>query len=158
MQVTSANLDRDASHSPIGGLYGFLVSKTMAFAGGTTNDMGDYDGTGNPATIFTVTGDVVATIFGVCSENLAGANATLEVGIVGNTAALIAQTTATGIDNGQVWIDATTATVQGLPSAQVLTGGTDIIQTVATANITDGTITYYCFFRPLSSTGNVIAA
>jgi hypothetical protein len=158
MQVTSANQDRDASHHVIGGLQSFLVSKSMTLAGGTTNDPGDFDGTGNPATLFTVTGNVVATVFGVCTVNLAGAGATLEVGIAGNTAALIAQSTATDIDAGTVWIDATPATIQALPSSQIIANGTDIIQTAGTANITAGAITYYCFWRPLSSTGNVIAA
>ncbi len=156
--ATSTNLQRDASFAPIYGNHAFVTSKSMAFAGGTENDPGDYDGTGNPATLFTVTGTVLVTVFGVCSEDLVGNTATVEVGITGNTAALLAQTTATDIDNGEVWIDTAPATVEALPSTYILTGGTDIIQTVGTANITDGTITYYCLWRPLSSGASVVAA
>lgn len=148
---------RDANGIPIWS-EGLTESKSMTFAGGTANDVGDYDGTGNPATLFTVTGDVIARVFAVCSVDLAGANATLEVGITDNTAALIAQSTATDIDAGEVWVDTTPATIQAVPASQILTGGTDIIQTVGTANITAGVLTYYCLWTPLSEDGNVVAA
>lgn len=152
-----SSFSRDANGVPIT-TNGIVVSKSMTFAGGTTNDPGDYDGTGNPATLFTVTGDVLVRIFAVCSVNLAGAGATIEVGITGNTAGLIAQTTATDIDAGHVWIDTAPATIEALPAQQILTNGTDIIQTVATANITAGALTYYCLWTNLSSDGNVVAA
>ena len=155
-QIESA-FRRDANGVAIT-THGLIASKSMTLAGGTTNDPGDYDGTGNPASLFTVTGDVLVQLFAVCSVNLAGSSATIEAGISGNTAALIAQSTATDIDAGHVWIDATPGSVQGLPTAQILTGGTDIIQTVATANITAGALTYYCIWSPLSSDGNVVAA
>jgi hypothetical protein len=152
-----SSFSRDANGVPIW-TNGITVSKSMTLAGGTTNDPGDYDGTGNPATLFTVTGDVLVRIFAVCSVNLAGASATIEVGITGNTAGLIAQTTATDIDAGTVWIDTAPATVESLPAQQIMTNGTDIIQTVATANITAGALTYYCLWTPLSSDGNVVSA
>lgn len=157
MSQIESSYRRDANGVPIT-THGITVSKLMTLAGGTANDPGDYDGTGNPATLFTVTGDVLVQVFAVCSVNLTGANATIEVGIAANTAALIAQSTATDIDAGHVWIDATPATVQALPPVQVLTNSTNIIQTVATANITAGTLTYYCIWTPLSGNGNVVAA
>ena len=43
-----------------------IATKTITFAGGTTNGIGDFDGTGNPATVFTVTGAVMAVVWGVC--------------------------------------------------------------------------------------------
>jgi hypothetical protein len=97
-------------------------------------------------------------VFATCETTLTGASATVEVGITGNTASLIAQTTGTDIDAGDVWIDATPATIQALPSSNIITNGTDIIQTVATANVTAGVLTYYCVWRPLSSDGNVVSA
>ena len=153
-----ASLTRDANFVPVQGDRAFIATKTMTLAGGTTNDPGDYDGEGNPATLFTVSGTVLATVFAVCSVDLVGASATVEVGISGNTAALIAQTTATDIDANEVWIDNAPATVEALPDPRILTNGTDIIQTVGTANVTAGVITYYCLYRPLTNTSSVVAA
>lgn len=136
-----------------------VVKKSVTFAGGTANNMGDYDGTGNPYTLFTVTGDVLAYIVAVCKTDLAGASATIEVGVTGATAALIAQTTATDIDVNEGWFAATpTLAVANTAQYHVIGGGLDVIQTVATANITSGAITYYLFWKPLSDDGLVVAA
>lgn len=133
--------------------------KTVTFAGGTANNMGDFDGTGNPYTLFNVTGDILCYIVAVCKTDLAGASATLEVGVTGATAALIAQTTATDIDVNDGWFAATpTLGVANTPQYHAIGGGLDIIQTVGTANITAGKIDYYCFWRPLSDDGFVKAA
>jgi len=129
------------------------------FAGGTANARGDSAGTGNPATLFTVTGAVLVVVFGHCTVNLAGTSATLEVGVTGNTAALIAQATATDIDAGDVWRDATPAVgAEALNDPVAIIGGLDIIETTGAADITAGAITYYCLWMPLSSDGNVVAA
>jgi hypothetical protein len=157
MAIITSAFWRDANGVPIT-TDGFIVSKSMTFAGGTTNDPGDYDGTGNPATLFTVTGDVLAHVFGICTVDLTGDTATVEVGVASGTALLIAQTTATGIDAPEAWIDNAAALVETLPHAVIIGGGQDIIQTVATANITAGAITYYCIWRPISVTGNIVAA
>jgi len=110
-------------------------------------------------TIYTVTGDVLVSVFGVCNTNLdSGGVATIEVGIAGNTAVLIAQTTATDIDDGEVWIDNAPATVEAVPASSVLNDGTDIIATVGTATITAGQIDFYCLWRPLESGASVVAA
>jgi len=157
--TTQSGMQRDANFTAIQGNHSLLVKKTMTLAGGTANDPGDFDGTGNPATLFTVTGPNLVSIFAVCEVNLdvAGA-ATIEVGITGNTAALIAQTTAANIDADEVWVDNAPATIEALPSSYILGNGQDIIQTVATANITAGKLTYYCFFRPLTDTADIVAA
>jgi hypothetical protein len=154
-------LRRDGGYAPIQDQDGFVQTKTMTFAGGTTNDPGDVDGTGNPATLFTVTGDVILRIIGICKTNLAGATATLEVGLTGNTATLIAQSTATDIDADEIWHDATPdakVELNSVAGARIISGGQDVIQTVGTANITSGVVEYYCFWRPLSSTGLVESA
>lgn len=136
-----------------------VATKTATFAGGTANARGDYDGTGNPATLFTVTGTVMVVTFGHCTTLLDGATATVEVGVASNTAAIIAQTTATDIDAGEVWRDATPAVgVELLNDPMVIVGGADIIETCATANVTAGVITYYCLWLPLSADGDVTAA
>ena len=159
-QITSA-LRRDANKVPLQDQDGLTEIKEMTFAGGTENDPGDESGTGNPTTLFTVTGDVILRIIAICKTNLAGATATLEVGVSGDTASLIAQTTATDIDANDVWHDATPDASKELDSvsaAHIISIGQDIIQTVGTADITAGAITYYCQWRPLSDDSNVVAA
>jgi hypothetical protein len=149
--MTTDVFQRDGNSVPITGK-GLVASKTLAYTG--ASHLGAQDAT----TLFTVTGDVIVNIFAVCSEDLAGASATVEVGIAGNTAALIAQTTGTTIDVGEIWATTSPATVLALPSEKILMNGTDIIQTIATANVTDGTLTYYCLWYPLSSDASVVAA
>jgi len=135
------------------------VTKTMTFAGGTTNDPGDFDGTGNPATLFTVTGTVKMKLFGICTTNLAGATATVAVGTALSPTGLIAQTTATDIDANEIWHDATPDA--SIELSTVLTEkivSQNVIQTVGTANVTSGVITYYCIWKPLSPGSSVVAA
>jgi len=139
--------------------FGFFTTKTMTFDGATTNDPGDFNGTGNPATLFTVTGAVRLKLLAVCSVNLAGATATVEVGTSSVTTGIIPLTTATEIDANEIWFDATpTTTIEPVASLvdNVITA--NVIQTVRTADITSGAITYYAMWYPLSADGNVVAA
>ncbi len=150
--ATSTNLQRDASFAPIQGNDAMLALKAVTYVAATT-------GTVDAHTLFTVTGDVLVRIFATCSVNLdSDGAATIEVGITGNTAGLIAQTTATGIDAGEVWIDNAAATIEALPATQILTNGTDIIATIGTAAIKAGALTFYCLWRPLSVGASVVAA
>lgn len=138
---------------------GAVAEKVMTFAGGTTNDPGDYDGTGNPATLFTVTGTVLMKLFGVVETTLTGATATLIVGTAINTSALIASTTATNLAINEIWHDATPdASIELSSVATEKIVNQDVIQTVGTANITAGVVRYICVWKPLSLDGNVAAA
>lgn len=146
--VTSA-FSRDANYVPITNL-GLVETKTITYAAGTTGATG-------ASTLFTVTGQVALRIFAYCTADLtSGGSATIEVGISGNTAALIAQTTATGIDTGEWWLDTGPATIEALPAIQLV--GADVIQTIGTTTVTGGTLKYYCLWNPLSEDGNVTAA
>lgn len=140
--------------------YGSMVSTSMTFDGATTNDPGDFNGTGNPATLFTVTGAVRLKLLAVCTTTLTiDAGATLEIGTAASTAGLIAQTAADAIDQNEIWHDATPDASIELTSVladNIVTD--DVIQTVATANINTGAITYYAMWYPLSPDGNVTAA
>lgn len=150
MAIISSSFQRDANYTPIQGL-GVTETKAITYAAATTGATG-------ATTLFTVTGVVAVRIFGVCSGDLtSGGAATIEVGIAGNTAALIAQSTATAIDNGEIWLDTGPATVEAIPTGSILSG-TNIIQTIASTTITGGTLTYYCVWFPISSDGNVVAA
>ena len=127
---------------------------------GSANARGDYDGTDNPTTLFTVTGKVLALVFGKVTTDLAGASATIEVGITGNTAAILAQQTGTDLDAGEIWTNDASAPLGtvGNFGEFVLLDGTDIIETVATANLTGGVIEYTCLWYPLESGASVVAA
>lgn len=156
--MSATNLTLGQQYEVMAGV-GPFESKTITFDGGTTNAIGDHDGTGDPFTIFTVTGTVKVKIFARCTTNLAGASATLEVGTALTTAGLIAQTTATDIDANEIWHDATPDASVELDS--VLTWkivSQNIIGTVATANITGGVIEFVCYWIPLSADGKVVAA
>lgn len=133
--------------------------KVMTFAGGTTNDPGDFDGTGNPATLFTVTGTVFAKVIALVETDLAGATATVAVGTAKSTAAIIAQSTATDLDVDEIWHDTTPDnSVEATTVAPERIINQNIIQTVGTANITSGAIRYICLWRPLSVNATVVPA
>ena len=141
--------------------FAVAVDVPTAFDGGTTNARGDFGGTGTPLTLFTVTGEVLVRIFGVCTTLLASAAAgTVEVGVTGNTALLIALTTATDIDANEIWNDTTPAigdTLANITGPFVIPNGLDIIETTGTGDITSGNIKYVCLWRPLSRNGVVTA-
>ena len=132
------------------------VDQTIAFTGAA--------GVGAVGTValFTVTGSVFVHVASICTENLteAGATATVEVGIAGTTAGLIAQTNAVNIDNGEVWIDATPGAMQVYTSigGAFIAGGADIILTVGAQDVDDGTLEFYCFWTPLAAGSTVVAA
>jgi len=138
-------IDRDSNRQAIFTNESFKLESTWTFSELTTGATGAH-------TLFTATGNNIIQVFGICDTDLVGA-ATLEVGVAGNTAGLIAQTAnATTIDDGEILVDATSAVgVEALPSTFILNDGADIIMTIGAAAITAGVIDFYCLFRPLSS-------
>lgn len=138
-----------------------VEEKEVVFDGGTTDAIGDHDGALDPLTLFNVTGTVKVRVFAVVTENLAGATATIEIGVAGNTAALIAQSTATDLDVDEIWHDNSpdaALELNTVAAEKVVANGKDIIMTVGTANITDGTIKVLCAWYPISADGRVEAA
>lgn len=103
--------------------------------------------------IATLSGAVlIEALVARCTTDLVGTSATVELGTTGNTAALIAQTTATTIDAAEVWADATPALGVGAPiTSKVLTRS--IILTVGTADVTSGELWIDIFYYPLSNDG-----
>lgn len=139
-----------------------VESKTVTFDGGTANGIGDEGGTNNPYTLATVTGEILVSVLAVCTTNLAGATATLEVGTSKSTAAIIAQTTATDIDADEIWHDASPdtnveayTTAAPVPKLFIVANGGDIITTVGTADITAGVIKFIFMWAPISEDGNL---
>lgn len=150
MTVNASAFTRDANFVPITNL-GLVATKAITFVAGTTGATG-------ATTLFTVTGAVAVRLFGVVSGADVTGSGTIEAGISGNTAALLAQTTGTTLDVGEVWVDTGPATVEALPALQIIGAGQDIIQTIGTDTLNAGTLTYYCLWTPISSDGNVVAA
>jgi hypothetical protein len=124
----------------------------------------DDTGAQGAYTIFTVTGDIyIEQIYGLCQVTLTSAGApTIELGIAGNTAVLVAQTAGLDLDQYELWQDATPETNPGvvilLGRSWVLANGADIILTIGTADLTAGDIDFHCTWRPLSLDGNLVAA
>ena len=160
MKYSTLSLDIDANSKPFSGIFPFKVKKTITFAGGTTDAIGDDGGALDPFTIFTVTGDVLVLVIGVCKTTLVGA-ATLEVGVTDATAALLAQlANATILVANEMWgPDGTPTLAEAMTlRAHGIGGGLDIIGTVGSTDITAGSIDFYCFFQPLSDDGSVSAS
>lgn len=133
-------------------------TKSITFAGGTGT------GAAGTVTVFTVTGRVILhalTAFCTSDLTVSGA-ATIELGVTGQTAVIIVQTTASGIDANEWWGDATPiagsvvirqpdSTVDGAGTAQAeRTLSTDVIATIATADVTGGTLIFDAIYTPLT--------
>lgn len=156
---------RDDNRVPLPNIDDFNVLKInpAVFAGGTVNARGHDGGTSDPLTLATVTGDVLVRIFGVCTTDLAGATATLSVGVAGNAAVLIAQTTATDIDANEIWLGAAPAAVgvdalADVPGPFIVANGLDIIETVGTTSITAGALYYVVLWKPLTHGSSLVSA
>lgn len=151
MTSISTSYSRDANGAPIWS-EGLVASKAITFAELTTGVVG-------ATTLFTVDGCVAVRVWGVCGATLVGA-ATLEVGISGATAIVLAQiANATDLATDEIYTDATPTTkVEAMPSRLIIGNGQDIIQTIGSTALTAGQITYYCVWSPISADGNVVAA
>lgn len=138
--------------------YEIAVSAFSAFTG-ASGARGDKDTNSGVWTIFQVNGDVECKIYGVCTVDLVGTSGTLEVGVTGNTASLIAQTTTTNINANELWSDSTPTVGVDLWSTvlgpYVIVNGLDIIESTKTTDITAGNIYYVCAWRPLSPGSSV---
>lgn len=142
-------MDRDANRGVITSNNAFLLESTWTFVTGTTGATGAH-------TLFTVTDNCLVSVFGVCDTSLTGA-ATVEVGVAGNTAALVAQiANATTLDDGDVYVGASTEVgVAALPSTFLLNDGADIIMTIGATAVTAGVVDFYLLWRPLNSDSNI---
>lgn len=146
-----------------GGMGQEVATKTLTFNGGVANAVGDHDGTGDPANLFTVTGQVIVRLIAVCTTDLTfDANATIEVGIGGGSQ-IIATTdlTASALVAKEIWHDAAPDSEIEATSVMkefIITDGNDIQLDCAVANVTGGVIVFYCIWAPLSADGKVVAA
>src|SRR3990167_3698087 len=147
--ISSAGQDIDANNRTIFSNEAFKLESTWTFVENLTGNTGAH-------TLFTVTGNVLATVFGICDTNLSSSS-TIEVGVASNTASLIAQVAdSNDVNDGTIWVDASPAIgAETLSSPRIINDGTDIILTIGSADLTAGVIDFYCLWRPLSSDGKV---
>lgn len=147
--ITSAPQQIDANSRTINSNSSFVSKQAWTFVTATTGATGAH-------TLFTVTGNCLVSVFGICDTNLAGA-ATIEVGVAGNTAGLVAQIAdATDLDDGDIWVDATPAVgVEAIPATFVLNDGADIILTIGSTAVTAGAVDFYCIWRPLDNDSDI---
>lgn len=116
-------------------------------------------------TVFTVTGNVLLQIFGICESTVTeGGAVSIELGVAGNTAVFIAQIADAGdLLENEIWIDATpTTTVEAvdLEGAKtfIVSNGQDVQFLIGVGGLTAGKINFYALWKPLSANGSVVAA
>lgn len=98
--------EADANLVVIGGLIDTIDTGAMRITAGNWNETDDANGIGTFA-IYVVTGDVLATVVGICDVAITSeVGATIEVGCTGNTAVLIEQITAADLILHEIWQDA----------------------------------------------------
>lgn len=131
---------------------GLVASKTVTFTGAAGN------GAVGTVPLFTVSGQVLVALIAVCSTSLTGASATIAVGNSTTSTRYLPQQTATNITAGKTW-DLTglvsAGTAPNTTPNQVAFDTEAIIATIATANVTGGVLTFYAYYKPLTSGATV---
>ena len=99
----------------------------------------------------------MAEVYAECITDVTGTG-TAEVGVSGNTAGFIAQTTGTAIDAGEIWQNATPTVGLGavVASPKPVASGLNIKLTIGTGTLTAGVVVFYCLWRPVSIDGNLV--
>lgn len=145
------------------GRFGSVVSDFLpSLAKKAYADLTGYD----TAAAFTVTGDVMVCVFGVVGATAitsTSGTTTLSIGTTEAAAGIMAAST---VNNTQfaatdVWVDSTPANdVEALAAQRwhIIGGGADINLVCNVDDITQGTLTLYCLWVPLSDDGSVVAA
>ncbi len=142
------------SYVNAGGFGSYLAYQTIAFDG----DAGS--GAVGTVNVFTVTGAVLLRLVCVCTETLVEGvgGGTIEAGIAGDTADVIAQTVSANIAVGEVWHDAAPdSAIEDISvmADRVIGNGNDLILTVAGQDVTDGTLAFAVFWTPVTAGASV---
>lgn len=142
---------------------GLPVCSTTILPNKTVIDCGTFAALTTGATgahsLFTVTGIVAVSVFGVCETDLTvGGATTLEVGTASSTAGLLPQITASNWDANEVW-EMTDANLNKLVLDSLLlkkiVTESSIILTIGTSTVTGGTAKIYVSWYPISEDGNL---
>lgn len=117
------------------------------------------DGAG-ALTLFTVTGDIIIRMIPVCDTNVVSAAAAdIELGVIGDTDAMLASTLATDLDAREIWIDAAPdSEIEPLDAMReyIVTDGNNVILTLD-AQVDSGVIVFYAWWIPMSTNANLVA-
>ena len=118
-------------------------------------------GTGSvPVTenLFTVTGEVRAIVFGFIDTAVTSGGAlTLELGVTGGTAGIIAITALAQLAINRFWVDTTTTVGYHAAASEAYISAANILHVIRDFDATAGAITYYCLWQPVSDDGAVVA-
>lgn len=123
--------------------------------------------TGNsPVTLWTVTGAILARVFGLTGATALTSTAgtgTLSIGVVNSVQLFLPTTTVNGSTNfiaSSVWLDAAPTVLGKVLAAGNLTwaavNGTPITLTIATNSMTAGAMTLYCQWIPMTAGATVV--
>ena len=118
-----------------------------------------FDDDTGTVNLFTVTGDVSVSILAVCKTSLASAAvASIRLGSVSNTNAMMSDTVATDLDAGNIWNDQSPSeSIEAAARVRAydLTNGDNVVITLD-AQVDSGAITFYCYWD--SHDGSVASA
>jgi len=151
MTTINSSLRRDSNRVPLQDVNGITIIKRFTF-----------DSTAAEAqSLFTVTGDVIIRVFGICKTNVASAAAAnLIVGTATTTNRFLASTVASALLANEIWHDNSpdaTSELDSVSPSYIISNGQDVILTPS-AVVDSGVIDFYCQWRPLSSDADVVAA
>ena len=122
-----------------------LLSMSTDFTSATWNIIATHE-------IFIVTGVVHVKITAHCTGNLAGATATVQLGVESATTNMIGVTTGTDMVAEELWYDTSPTTQIDTPAnanIERIINGLDIGYEVVTAALTSGSIQFICEWKPL---------
>ena len=148
---------------PDGGALSSLVNASKQFGDGyLVAKQITYDGSASYAA-FTVTGLVAVQVIGYQTTILTDHGDSTSVGTATSAAGLIAATPASTLRAAAanaIWVDNSPAKFESAAFAATrhLIGAGEDIAVVGTANIVAGVVMLYCFWKPISADGNVVAA
>ena len=126
---------------------GYQVSKTITYTGAASY------------TAFTVTGVVAAKALGYITTALSNHSDTTSVGTATSAAGLIAATGGDAMQTeNEVWVDTAPSKFETFPADYSVIGDGEDIVVDGSTNLSEGVVTIYCFWFPISSDGNVVAA
>lgn len=133
----------------------YMAKKSITFYGGS-GTAALAIGTVGTYGYFTIAGTIEANMVGIVGTNLAGALATISVGVTGDTDALLGISTGTDLDANEVWI-ATAGLASSAPWTDLVhrpvvicgAASPSIFHTVATADVSGGQCDFHLYWRPL---------
>lgn len=136
-----------------------ITDKSVTFAAATTGAVA-------AKRLFTVTGIVYCTVFGICEVDLtSGGAATIEYGVTSDTDLVSGAITATAWDTDELSLNTTpvsqVADSDTVPQWIIVNGKSatnNVAYEVKTATITGGRVKWYCLWKAISADGNVQSA